>query len=260
MKSVNEVCRLSGISRRTLQYYDEIGLLPPSAVKESGYRLYDDESLRQLWSILFYKELGLSLGSIRALLENPGEAGETLRRHRKILIEKQAQLKQMTQSVDNILKSQFDPSMLRDFDKNRLDTVKKTYAAEINTIRKSALILPLIKSGVLASDIPFTEKASRIATMDFDALIALYLKVIREFSQAFGESPDNPDSPTARLAVASFKKLLSMVAPCDDALLRAAGQAYRDHGAVLDKESPGLAGFVSVAVLRSCQQADKPDS
>jgi len=42
------VSRLSGVSRRTLQYYDEIGLLTPSAVKESGYRQYDDESLRRL--------------------------------------------------------------------------------------------------------------------------------------------------------------------------------------------------------------------
>ena len=61
MKSVNEVSKLSGVSRRTLQYYDEIGLLPPSAVKESGYRQYNDESLRRLWTILFYKELGFSL-------------------------------------------------------------------------------------------------------------------------------------------------------------------------------------------------------
>ncbi len=84
MKSVNEVSKLSGVSRRTLQYYDEIGLLPPSKVRESGYRYYNDDSLRRLWSILFYKELGMSLNDIRLLLENPKVMEEELlRQHKK---------------------------------------------------------------------------------------------------------------------------------------------------------------------------------
>lgn len=126
MKNVNEVCKLSGVSRRTLRYYDEIGLLPPSMVKESGYRQYDDESLRRLWSILFYKEMGMSLDDIRLLLENPKEMEkELLSQHKQALIEKQSQLQKMVLSVDRILNDEFDISMLRDFDKNRLESVKK---------------------------------------------------------------------------------------------------------------------------------------
>ena len=58
MKTVSQVAKLTGISTRTLQYYDEIGLLKPSGLTSSGYRLYDDETLQALQQILFFKELG----------------------------------------------------------------------------------------------------------------------------------------------------------------------------------------------------------
>ncbi|WP_343215675.1 MerR family transcriptional regulator [Eubacterium sp. An11] len=57
MKSISQVTRLTGISIRTLQYYDEIGLLKPSELTASGYRLYNDEALQTLQQILFFKEL-----------------------------------------------------------------------------------------------------------------------------------------------------------------------------------------------------------
>ena len=44
MRTISQVAELTGISTRTLQYYDEIGLLKPSELTESGYRLYDDEA------------------------------------------------------------------------------------------------------------------------------------------------------------------------------------------------------------------------
>ena len=71
MKSISQVARLTGISVRTLQYYDEIGLLKPSELTSSGYRLYDDNALQTLQQILFFKELGFSLKEIRQILENP---------------------------------------------------------------------------------------------------------------------------------------------------------------------------------------------
>ena len=54
MKSISQVARLTGISVRTLQYYDEIGLLKPSELTSSGYRLYDDNALQTLQQILFF--------------------------------------------------------------------------------------------------------------------------------------------------------------------------------------------------------------
>lgn len=54
MRTVKEVSRLAGISIRTLRYYDEIGLLKPTAVTEAGYRLYSDKDLEKLQEIMFY--------------------------------------------------------------------------------------------------------------------------------------------------------------------------------------------------------------
>lgn len=71
MKTVSQVAKLTGISIRTLQYYDEIGLLKPSELTASGYRLYDDEALQKLQQILFFKELGFQLKEIREILEKP---------------------------------------------------------------------------------------------------------------------------------------------------------------------------------------------
>lgn len=71
MKTVKQVAKLTGISIRTLQYYDEIGVLKPAKVSESGYRLYDEESLRKLQQVLFFKELDFPLKEIKEIMENP---------------------------------------------------------------------------------------------------------------------------------------------------------------------------------------------
>lgn len=71
MKTISQVAKITGISIRTLQYYDEIGLLKPSALTLSGYRMYDDEALQTLQQILFFKELGFQLREIREILKKP---------------------------------------------------------------------------------------------------------------------------------------------------------------------------------------------
>jgi len=71
MKTVNEVSRLTGVSARTLRYYDRIGLLKPSSLTDAGYRLYDDDALEQLQLILLYRELQFSLKEIRRILKSP---------------------------------------------------------------------------------------------------------------------------------------------------------------------------------------------
>ena len=56
--SVHEVARLTGVTARTLHYYDEIGLLKPARVTEAGYRLYDDAALSRLQNILLFRGIG----------------------------------------------------------------------------------------------------------------------------------------------------------------------------------------------------------
>jgi len=251
LKSVNEVSKLSGVSRRTLQYYDEIGLLPPSAVKKSGYRQYDDESLRRLWRILFYKELGISLDDIRLLLENPKEMEkELMRRHKQILLEKQSQLQKLLLSVDRILNDEFDISMLSNFDKKRLEAAKKIYANEIRALMESGFFLPVVKSGIFPGGVSIVKNAANIMNMDFGKLIALSGDVIRNFHEAM---QDGPDSLAANEAVASYKEFINSLIPCDDKVLRKIGQAYLKYKEDLDKKTPGLAEFVSEAILHVYQ-------
>lgn len=70
MKTVNEVSKLAGVSIRTLHYYDTIGLLHPSEVTESGYRLYDDTALERLQQILLFRELEFPLKEIKTILDS----------------------------------------------------------------------------------------------------------------------------------------------------------------------------------------------
>ena len=71
MRTVKEVSKLTGISIRTLHHYDAIGLLKPSRITEAGYRLYDDEALVRLQSILLFRQLKFPLQDIRRMLDSP---------------------------------------------------------------------------------------------------------------------------------------------------------------------------------------------
>ena len=71
MMTVNEVSKLTGVSIRTLQYYDTIGLLKPAEYTESGYRLYDDTALERLQQILLFKEVEFPLKEIKEIMDAP---------------------------------------------------------------------------------------------------------------------------------------------------------------------------------------------
>ena len=68
---VAQVSKRTGVSVRTLHHYDQIGLLKPTEVTESGYRMYDDTALDKLYMILVYRELGLRLNEIGSFLDAP---------------------------------------------------------------------------------------------------------------------------------------------------------------------------------------------
>ena len=71
MKTVKDISDITGVSIRTLRYYDEIGLLKPTALTETGYRLYDNKALEKLQEIMFFKELEIPLMDIKKIMENP---------------------------------------------------------------------------------------------------------------------------------------------------------------------------------------------
>ena len=88
MRTVKEVSQLTGISIRTLRYYDEIGLLKPARISENQYRLYDDRALEKLQEIMFFKEMDIPLETIKKLLENPELDRKEILLFQKTLLER----------------------------------------------------------------------------------------------------------------------------------------------------------------------------
>jgi DNA-binding transcriptional MerR regulator len=104
MYSVKKLAELAGVSVRTLHYYDEIGLLKPSAVGENGYRQYDDAALFRLQQILFYRELDLDLLQIKKIIDDKHfDLVTALQSHRHILQEKIERMKALIQTVDTTI-------------------------------------------------------------------------------------------------------------------------------------------------------------
>ena len=128
--SISELASLSGVSVRTLHYYDEIGLLKPSAVTEAGYRYYDDDALRLLQQILFFRELDFSLKDIHAILNAPNyDKNEALNRQRSLLSLKRDRLDRLILLLDANLKGE-STMEFKDFDTTKIDETRAQYAAE----------------------------------------------------------------------------------------------------------------------------------
>ena len=107
MRTVKDISDLTGISVRTLHYYDEIGLLKPTEKSDAGYRLYDDKALETLQQILFFREFDISLKEIKAVLDNPAlERNQILQVQRKMLVTKKERMERLIASIDDILKGE----------------------------------------------------------------------------------------------------------------------------------------------------------
>ncbi len=105
MKTVKEISKITGISIRTLRYYDEIGLLKPARVTEAGYRLYDDQELEKLQEILFYKELEIPLSDIKKIMENPEyDKQKALTVQKSLLERKRNRLNGIIELIDDVMK------------------------------------------------------------------------------------------------------------------------------------------------------------
>lgn len=105
MMTVKELSKLTGISARTLHYYDEIGLFAPTTKSEAGYRLYDDKALETLQQILFFREFDIPLKEIKAVMENPAlDRNQILKMQKKMLTAKKEHLERLIAGIDDILK------------------------------------------------------------------------------------------------------------------------------------------------------------
>lgn len=107
MITISQVAALTGISIRTLQYYDEIGLLKPSELTPSGYRLYNDKTLQRLQQILFFKELGFKLKDINEILQKPDfDRIETFKKQKELLLLKRNRTDRLIQLLSRLEKGE----------------------------------------------------------------------------------------------------------------------------------------------------------
>ncbi len=105
--TVGSMARLAGVTVRTLHHYDEIGLVVPSGRTDSGYRTYGSSEVERLQEVLFYRELGLSLETIREIMGRPGYHREAaLMQQRKLLEEKADRLLRMVDAIDRAMLAQ----------------------------------------------------------------------------------------------------------------------------------------------------------
>lgn len=141
MRTIKQVAELTGISTRTLQYYDEIGLLKPSELTRSGYRLYNEEALQKLQQILFFKELGFKLKEIKEILQKPDfDKIKAFKRQKELLLLQRNRTDRLIQLLSRLEKGEqcmsfkeFDLSdyitALENFKNNSTDDVIKLWGS-----------------------------------------------------------------------------------------------------------------------------------
>ena len=116
--TVKKLAELSGVSSRTLRYYDEIGLLKPARINSSGYRIYGQKEVDQLQQILFYRELEISLEDIMEIMKKPNfDEIHALKEHIQHLMEKRARLDNIIATVEKTIASKQGGIIMSDQDK-----------------------------------------------------------------------------------------------------------------------------------------------
>lgn len=104
MYTVKQLADMSGVSVRTLHYYDQIGLLNPARDEDNDYREYSGADALRLQQVLFFRELGLPLARIRRILDEPGfDLLSALTVHKKLLEEKIGRLQELCETVDGTI-------------------------------------------------------------------------------------------------------------------------------------------------------------
>ncbi len=105
MKTVKDMSEITGISIRTLRYYDEIGLLKPTELTKAGYRLYDNKALEKLQEIMFFRELEIPLIDIKKIMDNPNyDKEQALFAQKSLLEHKRNRLNGIIELITDVMK------------------------------------------------------------------------------------------------------------------------------------------------------------
>ncbi len=238
--TVNEVSKIAGISVRTLQYYDKIGLLPPSSFTDSGYRLYNEDSLERLQTVLLFKELEFPLKEIKKIIENPDfDKEKALSEQIKLLKLRREQLDSLISLAEKLINKEEKILDFSAFDKTKL----KEYEAEAKE-----------KWGKTSAFEEFKAKSELRTDTENSFIAGEMMEIFSEFGKV---SDGSPKSTEAQELV---KKLQNFISEnyynCTDEILFGLGQMYimdERFTENIDKSGgTGTAEFVSKAIRAYC--------
>ena len=241
---VSEVAKLTGVTVRTLHYYDEIGLLKPSKVTAAGYRLYSNADLEILQQILFFRELDFSLSDIREIMLNPTYSRETaLQNHRELLLQKRKHIDGLISLVDKTLKGDNDMSF-KQFDTTEIKNARKEYAAEAKQ-----------RWGKSDAYTEYEEKVSAYDDPQWKLLNGEGSYILREF----GENRHlDPASKEAQALVKKWQEFITAnFYNCTKAILSCLGEMYIGDDRFtqnIDRYGQGTALFMATAIEIFCQK------
>ena len=228
---IREFSRLTGVSVRTLHYYDQIGLLRPARVdKDSGYRYYDEASLLRMQQILFYRELDFPLKDICRILSSPNfDAQQALAEQRQLLSLKKQRLERLIAAIDDHVKGEIN---MHAFDNREF----AQYREEVKE-----------KWGHTQAYAEYQQKGKQ----DYNALTAGMDAIMAEFAAC----RQNGYAPASAEAQALVKKLQGYITEnfynCTDAILAGLGEMYVADDrfrANIDRHGDGTAEFIRQAI------------
>ncbi len=232
---IRELAELTGVSVRTLHYYDEIGLLKPARVdKTTGYRYYDETSLLRMQEILFYRELDFSLKNIAEILSSPHyDKNMALKQQKHLLTLKKERLERLICAVDDAMKGE---NVMSAFDNRDFEQ----YKAEAKQ-----------RWGNTDAYREYEEKAKVQSKNSQQAAADGMNAIFAEFAQCM----KNGEAADSAAAQALVKKLQQHITDnfytCTKAILAGLGQMYVQDERFqknIDKHDIGTAAFVSAAI------------
>lgn len=244
--TVQKLGQMAGISTRTLRYYDEIGILKPARINSSGYRIYGQNEVDRLQQILFYRELGLSLESIKEIVTSPSFDGvKALREHRNKLLEKRKQLDLLIANIDKTIAlkegriTMNDQEKFEGFKQKLINDNEQKYGKEIRE-----------KYGDEAVNKSY-QKVKGMSKEQYEDVERLGSEVIKTLEAAF--KTGDPAGEPAQKAADLHRQWLSYYWDCytKEAHIGVT-QMYVDDErftAYYDKNQPGTAAFLRDAVL-----------
>lgn len=241
--TISETAKLSGVSVRTLHYYDEIGLLTPSEIiSDTGYRYYDGASLARLQQILFYKELDFPLKEIVRLMNaSDYNREEALRKQRELLQLKRKRLTKLISLLDANLKG--DETMGFDkFDTTEIDNAREKYATEAAD-----------KWGHTDAYAQSRDKTAKYSSEDWKRMNEQMDDLLRQFAQHLGE---DAGSEAVQKLVAQWQQYITDTSyDCTREILSGLGQMYiadQRFTQNMDKFGQGTAKLISEAIAIYC--------